>query len=86
MNAYRQDTYLNASISVDDDGIYALPMSYTWNCADESGGACLAPSRDKLDIASLATDAILSIPGGILPIGESETVTGSLRYGFVSFF
>ena len=64
--------YLNASTSVDDDGIDSLPMVYAWHCADESGSACVSPDRDTLDVSSLAVGAILSIPGGTLPIGEND--------------
>lgn len=68
-----QAVHLNASISVDDDGIDSLPMVYAWNCADESTGSkCVSPSRDALDLSSFAVGGLLSVPGGALPIGESE--------------
>lgn len=69
---WRQATYLNASASTDDDGIAALPMVYTWNCVDESGSACVSPSRDTLDLSSMAAGGLLSIPGGALPVGEES--------------
>lgn len=74
-NHQPQAIYLNASTSVDDDGIDSLPMVYTWHCAEEStGSTCVSPSRDTLDVSSLAVEGLLSIPGGALPIGESESV------------
>ena len=78
----RQAVYLNASASVDDDGIDSLPMVYTWHCADESGSACVSPSRETLDISPLAVGGLLSIPGGALPIGERAT--GVRQYSIYS--
>lgn len=69
-----QAIYLNASTSVDEDDIHSLPMAYAWRCADEStGSACVSPSRETLDMSSFAEGALLSIPGGSLPIGERAT-------------
>ncbi|CAM9204557.1 unnamed protein product [Laminaria digitata] len=76
-----QAIYLNASTSVDDDGIDSLPMVYTWNCADESGSACVSPSRDTLDMSSLAAGALMSIPGGTLPIGVEYVFTVTVSKG-----
>ncbi|CAM9196214.1 unnamed protein product, partial [Ectocarpus sp. 8 AP-2014] len=60
---------LDASVSVDTDGVDTIPFNYTWHCESESGGACVSMAGEVLDLSGFAAGAMLSIPPGSLPSG-----------------
>ncbi|CAM9632430.1 unnamed protein product [Ectocarpus sp. 6 AP-2014] len=60
---------LDASVSVDTDGVETIPFNYTWHCESESEGACVSMAGEVLDLSGFAAGAMLSIPPGSLPSG-----------------
>ncbi|CAM9181833.1 unnamed protein product, partial [Ectocarpus sp. 8 AP-2014] len=62
-----QTLHLDASASVDTDGVDIIPFAYTWHCESESGGACVSRAGDILDLSAFVEGAILSIPPESFP-------------------
>ncbi|CAM9843656.1 unnamed protein product, partial [Ectocarpus sp. 4 AP-2014] len=66
---------LDASTSVDTDGIDIIPFAYTWHCESESGGACVSRAGDILDLSAFVEGANLSIPPESFPSGIEYVFT-----------
>ncbi|CAM9477526.1 unnamed protein product, partial [Ectocarpus sp. 8 AP-2014] len=74
-----QTLELDASVSVDTDGVEFVPFDYTWHCEREFGRACVSMAGEVLDLSAFAAGAMLSLPPGSLPSGIEYvfTVTAS---------
>lgn len=69
---------LNASATRDLDGLDTLPFGFDWTCRDDSGGLCVSQAGTALDMASFATDELLTLPKETLPTGEMQRVLNTI--------
>ncbi len=71
-----QDTQLDASGSLDEDGVDDVSFAFSWYCDNGSGGACLSPTGENLlETYTSTNEAVLHVPAGSLPIGKSRGIT-----------
>lgn len=67
---FKQALQLDASPSVDDDGLDEIPFEFSWYCDTESGGVCVSQMGQNLDETLIMNETMLAIPAGYLPIGK----------------
>lgn len=75
---FLQALQLDASASVDDDGLDDVPFEFSWYCETESGGVCVSQMGQDLDESLVMNESMLAIPAGYLPIGEPPRHVWSL--------
>ena len=78
---------LNASVSVDRDGVYAriTDAVFVWSCQTSSGGSCPAAVSAG---AMASPSAVVVIPAGSLPPGEYQftvNVTAGVTGGLIPY-
>lgn len=69
---------LNASATIDEDDLDILPFDFDWSCQDDSGDLCVSQAGTALDMASFATDEVLTLPKETLPAGETHQVLNTV--------
>ena len=76
--AFAKVLKLNASATRDEDGLDTLPFDFNWTCEDDFGAACVSQAGTVLDVASFATDELLTLPKETLPAGETQQVLNTI--------